>query len=181
MKMSKKTITDEDLKLMQGSVVLLHGVFEKTFFDMLKARGPAKVFVMEGRPSLHAAKVAITHLLKRGITPTIIADNMAGFLFYKNMVKEVWLAYETIHDRGSLCYIGSSILGVLAKKHEIPVYCYPGEKAEKGKNKLMGDEKEITTFNGVKIAPKGTKGYVPLFEHVPGHIFEERDGSGQNK
>ena len=179
--MIRKKIIDEDLKLMKGSVVLLHGVFEKTFFDMLKSREPEKVFVMEGRPSLQAAKVASSQLLKRGITPTIIADNMAGFLFYKNMVKEVWLAYETIHSRGALCYIGSSILGVLAKKHDIPVYCYPGEKAEKGKNKLMGGEKEITTFNGIKIAAKGTRGYVPLFEHVPGHSFEERDGSGENK
>ena len=181
MKMTKKNITDEDLKLMKGSVVLLHGVFEKSFFDMLESKEPEKVFVMEGRPSLEAAKVASSQLLKRGITPTIIADNMAGFIFNRKMVKEVWLAYETIHDRGALCYIGSSILGVLAKKYDVPVYCYPGEKAGKGKNKLMGDEKEITTFNGVKIAAKGTRGYVPLFEHVPGHSFEERDGSGESK
>lgn len=170
--MSKVTLTDKDVKEMRGSVVLLHGVFDKSFFDMLKEKTPQRVFVMEGRPDLEAAKASSSQLLKRGITPTIIADNMAGFLFYKEMVKEVWLAYEAVHEKGALCYIGASILGVLAKKHNIPVYCYSGDKAGKTK-KLFGQDKDIATFNGHRIAAKGTKAYVPLFEHVPGHCFEE--------
>jgi hypothetical protein len=88
---------------------------------------------------------------------------MAGFLFYRNLVKETWLSYYTSDGDGALCQIGGLILGVLGRKHKVPVYIYPNDQ----KLQLLGYSKDISYFNGVKVAPSGTKGYVPLAEWVP--------------
>ena len=148
---------------MKNDIVLLHGIFKSPFFDELKKCVSKDVFVLEGRPSLEASRTACRELLKRNIKPTIIADNMAGFLFKKNLVKEVWLSYQLKDDNGAVCTIGALILGVLAKKHGVPVYLYSAAK----KTKLLGKQAEIFSFNGVKVAPSKISGYVPLVEWLP--------------
>jgi len=148
------------MSIKKNSVVLLQGVFNTSIFDRLKKRRIKGVFVLEGRPGLEAAKQSCRELLKRKIKPTLIADNMAGFLFYKNLVREVWLSYQTRDQKGALCHIGGLILGVLGRKHKVPVNIYPNQK----KLQLLGRAKDLAYFNGVKIAPAGIKGYVPLAE-----------------
>ena len=147
----------------KNSIVLLQGVFVSAFFEELKKKNPANVFVMEGRPTLEAAQSSSVELLKRKITPTLISDNMAGFLFFKGLVKEVCVAYQMSDKDGALCDIGALILGVLAKKHNVPVYLYPSRK----QSSRMGKQKDIFYFNGKRVAPAGIRGYVPLMEWVP--------------
>lgn len=163
--MPKQRIEIEDLKNMEKSIILLHGVFAPAFFDELKKQSPEYVFILEGRPHLEAAKSSAQELLKRGMTPTIIADNMAGFLFYKDLVKEVCLSYVDTSKRGSLCFIGASILVLLARRHGVVVSLYPSGK--KVKKEMIALEKDLLFFNGVRVAPKKTKAYVPLLEWVP--------------
>lgn len=171
--MTRPKITNDDLKAMRNTVVVLHGCFERSFFDVLASREPQSVYVMEGRPSLDAAKSSSKELLARGIKPTIIADNMAGFLFYKQLVKEVYLACIDVSFRGALCHIGASILSCLAKKHGIPIYLYPSSVSSKRKQVLMDEESSIMSLGEQRVAPKGTKGYVPLMEWVPGKNCDE--------
>ena len=159
----------EDFKELKESVVLIYGEFERGFFSLFKERTAEKFFVMEGRPDLTAGKTSISGLAKAGIQPTLICDNMAGFLFARGMVKEVWLSYVEEGDRGALCLIGSSILGLLAKKHQVPVYCY----ASSAKKDVMAESSAITSFQGKKVAPKGVEAYVPLLEWVPGKCFDQ--------
>ena len=112
----------------KNSVILLQGVFKTSIFDLLKKRRDKEIFILEGRPGLEAAKHSCRELLKRQIKPTLIADNMAGFLFYKNLVKEAWLSYHTSDENGALCQIGGLILGVLGRKHKVPVFTYPNNQ-----------------------------------------------------
>ena len=157
------------LKGMEGSVILLQGVFDPAVFNLLPKSEGFEVFVMEGRPSLESAEATCRELLIRKIKPTLIADNMAGFLFYKNLVKEVWLSYQMADDQGALCQIGGLILGVLGKRHHVPVKLYPSSK----ESKLMGKQKDIFYFQGVKVAPANIKGYVPLMEWLPKEYITE--------
>jgi len=143
-------------------LLLIHGVGKKTFIDILMKEGIREVFVMEGRPHLEGAKVLCKALLKEKITPTLISDNMAGFLFYKNLVKEVWVGYQSVNGEKALCEIGSLMLGVLGKKHNIQVNLFPLVK----KRKELGKSEDITRFNSKRIAPLGVKGYVPLLENL---------------
>ena len=152
----------------------MQGVFEPSIFDLLKKRKGKKFFILEGRPGLEAARRSSREFLKRKIKPTLIADNMAGFLFYKNLVKEVWLSYQSIDKKGALCQIGGLILGVLGRQHKVPVNLYPsGQKLQ-----LLGHPKDIACFNGIKVAPVNIPGYVPLVEWVPkkyiGKIYGKR-------
>lgn len=180
---SQKTAGDLFLDDVQGSVVLLHGVFEPSVFDAVKSGNGMELFVMEGRPSLESAASTCRELLRRKIKPTLIADSMAGFLFYRNLVKEVWLAClpvpaspaggrqagQTADEQGALCPIGSLIVGVLAKRHNVPVYVYPASK----ESRLMGRQKDIFYFKGIKVAPQNIKGYVPLVEWLPKKYIAE--------
>ena len=184
LKKEHKTASDSFLKDAEGSVVLLHGVFESSVFDAVKSGNGTELFVMEGRPGLESAQTTCRELLRRKIKPTLIADNMAGFLFYRNLVKEVWLAClpvprsgtysarqagQTVDDQGALCPIGSLIVGVLAKRHNVPVYVYPASK----ESRLMGGQKDIFYFKGIKVAPQNVKGYVPLVEWLPKKYITE--------
>ena len=146
------------------SISLLQGVFESPFFDGLKKKKPRHVFLMEGRPGLEAARESSRQLLDRKITPTLIADNMAGFLFYNNWVKEVWVAYQVWDKDGAVCDIGALIVAVLAKKHKVPVRLWPAAH----RTRFMGRQKDLAYFKDKRIAPRGVKGYVPLVEWVPG-------------
>ncbi|OGX06933.1 MAG: hypothetical protein A2Z88_03955 [Omnitrophica WOR_2 bacterium GWA2_47_8] len=147
----------------EKSVVLVQGVVKGSLFDLLKKRKTTDIVVLEGRPNLEAARQSTKDLAKRKLIPTLIADNMAGVLFYKNLVKEVWLSYQLTDENGALCDIGGLILAVLGKRHNIPVYIYPSGR----KSKLLGVSGDILKFNGTRVAPAGVEGYVPLVEWVP--------------
>lgn len=149
--------------------ILLHGVFKDEFFDVLRKRKTKRVFVLEGRPYLRGAKFLCKELLKRKITPILIADNMAGFLFYKGLVKRVWMAYQDINKSVAFCPIGGLVLAVLGRRHKVPVNIFPSVIKEN----LMGMPKDIFNFNGLRVAAKGIKGYVPLIDEVPRKYITE--------
>lgn len=142
----------------------MHGLFDEKFFEDLSKRKFQEVFVLEGRPSLKSSRSICTQLLKHKIKPTIIADNMAGFLFYKNLIKEVCMSYQSFgKEDGALCLAGGLILSVLAKNHKVMVKVYPTIED----SLLIAKPKEVLHFNGERVAPRGVKGYAPLVEWVP--------------
>jgi methylthioribose-1-phosphate isomerase len=145
------------------SIYLLQGVFSTETLKKVKFAKGGHVFVCEGRPTLEGGRKTTQVLLKRGITPIIISDNMAGFLFFKGWVKEVIIACQYADDTGALCDIGSLILAVLAYKHKVPLKLLPAEH----RTRFLGDPGAILSFEGKRIAPRGTHSYVPLVEWVP--------------
>jgi len=145
------------------SVVLMQGVFDEAILKGLSANHLKDIFILEGRPNLEASKTSAKAFQRARMTPTVIADNMAGFLFYRNLVREVWLAYQYEDPTGALCDSGALILGVLGKKHKVPVKLFPG----KIKSKFMADQEDITSFLNKPITAKGVKGYAPLVEWLP--------------
>lgn len=151
------------------SITLLNGHFESEVFDELKDQKIKNVFVMEGRPTLKASQKSCKALLKNKIKPTLISDNMAGFLFASELVKEVWCAYYDVNEKGAVVDVGGIILGVLAKAHNVPVFLYPSDE----KMKVKGASKDLTSFLGKSVAPKGTKTYVPLVEFMPHKYISE--------
>ena len=149
------------------SIILLHGKLDQASLDELKSIQTENIFVLEGRPDLETSRYLAKELNKRKIKPTVITDNMAGFLFYKNLVREVWLAYQLLDPHGAMCRIGSLILAVLGKTHHVPVRLYPSQDDLR----LFGHSKELFQFNGQRVAPAKIKGYVPLVEWVPGEYL----------
>jgi methylthioribose-1-phosphate isomerase len=145
------------------SIYIFQGLFSAESLKKVKLSKLEHAFVCEGRPSLEAGRKTAGLLLKNGITPTMISDNMAGFLFFKGLVKEVVIACQYADKKGVICDMGALILAVLAKKHKIPLKLLPAEH----RHRFLGDPKDILSFEGQQIAPKGTHGYVPIVEWVP--------------
>ncbi len=156
----------QDYKL--KSICLFHGILSAESLKKVKLAQDDHAFVCEGRPSLEAGRRTSGIFLKKGITPTVISDNMAGFLFFKGLVKHVFIACQYADKKGALCDMGALILAVLAKKHKIPVRLLAAER----RHRFLGDPKDILSFEGQRIAPKGTHGYVPLVEWVPVKYFK---------
>ena len=145
------------------SICLFQGILSAESLKKVKLNKGEHAFVCEGRPSLEAGRKTSAILLKKGITPTVISDNMSGFLFFKGLVKQVFIACQYADKTGALCDTGSLILAVLAKRHKIPLTLLVAEH----RTRFLGDPKAILSFEGKMIAPKNTHGYVPLVEWVP--------------
>jgi methylthioribose-1-phosphate isomerase len=150
--------------------IVLQGGFAAEDFDRLKKKGIKEVFVLEGRPKLDAMQQTCDQLLRRRIKPVIISDNMAGFLFAKNMVKEVWASYQLADEKGAVCRIGSLVLAVLGKRHKVPVYLFKSDQ----RTKFMGKPEDLFYFRGERVAPSGVRAYVPLVEWVPKRYVSRR-------
>ena len=145
------------------SICLFQGVLSAESLKKVKIAKNNHAFICEGRPGLEAGRKTSGVLLRKGITPTLISDNMAGFLFFKGLVKQVFIACQYADKKGALCDMGALILAVLAKKHKVPIKLL----LAKHRTRFLGDPKDILSFEGQRIAPKGTHGYVPLVEWVP--------------
>jgi len=145
------------------SIILFQGILTAESLKKLKLSRDEHVFVSEGRPSLEAGRKVSAILLNMEITPTVISDNMAGFLFFKGLVKEVNIACQYADNKGALCDTGALILAVLAKKHRVPIKLLAAER----RTRFIGDPQTVLSFEGQRMAPKGTHGYVPLVEWVP--------------
>src|SRR5665213_287063 len=95
------------------SICLFQGVLNAESLKKIKLSKTDRAFVCEGRPSLEAGRKTSAVLLKKGIIPTVISDNMAGFLFFKGLVKEVIIACQYADKKGALCDMGALIVAVL--------------------------------------------------------------------
>jgi methylthioribose-1-phosphate isomerase len=151
-----------------GSIILFQGLLNAESLKKVKLLKNDPVFVCEGRPSLESGRTTLGLLSKKGVTPTVISDNMAGFLFFKGLVKKVYIACQYADPKGALCDTGAVILAVLAKRHKIPLELLPAEK----RHRFLGDPQAILSFEGKQMAPKGAKGYVPIVEWVPAKFLK---------
>src|SRR5271170_5406646 len=121
------------------SISLFQGLLSAESLKKVKMIKDHHAFVCEGRPSLEAGRKTSGILLKKGITPTMISDNMAGFLFFKGLVKEVVIACQYADKKGALCDMGALILAVLAKKHKVPLQLMAADQ----RHRFLGDPKDI--------------------------------------
>lgn len=144
------------------SAVLIHGIFDQTFFKNIKEQNIKSVFVMEARPDFKIAQAAIDGLKREGIKATLISDNMAGFLFKRDYLQSVHVSYSESEDDSVLCPIGALILAVLGKAHKVPVKAHQSSQ----KIKTMGTSDDITFFNNTRVAPPDVEAYVPLADWV---------------
>ncbi len=151
------------LEFKEKSIVLLQGVLTQGALAKIKHKGGVRIVICEGRPTLRAGEHNSRYFLDKRITPVIICDNMAGFLFYKSYVKEVVLACQYADRSGALCDSGALILAVLAQKHKVPVRLLDGEH----KKHFLGNPKDLLTIKGMASAPAKTLVYAPLVEWVP--------------
>lgn len=132
-------------------------------------------YASETRPYLQGARLTMWELLKDNIPATLITDNMAGYLMQQGTVDAVIVGADRIAANGDTANkIGTYALAVLCKYHGIPFYvAAPLSTIDlqtpngDGIPIEMRSAKEVTTLQGMAIAPSNAHALHPAFDVTP--------------
>lgn len=137
------------------------------------------VLVDETRPRLQGARLTSWELKQVGIPHTIIADSAAGHYMRRHGVEACLVGADRVAANGDTANkIGTYSLAVLAKEHRVPFYVVaPWSTIDMSLS--HGDlipieersPEEVTTIEGVRIAPEGVNAGNPAFDVTPNHYI----------
>jgi methylthioribose-1-phosphate isomerase len=81
------------------------------------------VIADETRPFLQGARLTAWEMIQEGIPVTLITDNMAGYMMSKGEIDAVIVGADRVAANGDVANkIGTYMVAVLAKRHDIPFY-----------------------------------------------------------
>ncbi len=121
------------------------------------------VIADETRPYLQGARLTAWELLQDDIPVTLITDSMSGHMMQKGKVHAVVVGSDRIAANGDVANkIGTYMVAVLAKQHNIPFYvaaplstvdlnCPTGEEIPIEERNI----REITHVRDIQLAPEG--------------------------
>jgi len=133
-------------------------------------------FVTETRPYLQGARLTAWELKQGGLEVTLITDSMAAYVMSLGKVNKVIVGADHLAQNGDIANkVGTYQLAVLARHFGIPFYvlCPPASQAKSGRDiKIeIRPDKEMLEYQGVRLAPKGVKGYYPAFDITPNKLI----------
>lgn len=136
------------------------------------------VIADETRPYLQGARLTAWELLQDNIPVTLITDSMSGHLMKKGRVQAVVVGSDRIAANGDVANkIGTYMVAVLAKQHNIPFYvaaplstvdlnCPTGEEIPIEERSI----REVTHVQDIQLAPEGISVNNYAFDVTP-HEF----------
>jgi methylthioribose-1-phosphate isomerase len=133
------------------------------------------VIADETRPFLQGLRLTAWELAKDDIPVTVITDNMAGSVMQSGKVNVVVVGADRIAGNGDTANkIGTYMVAVLARKHEIPFYVAAPistlDLTLKSGQEIpieQRDSKEVTHIRGQQMAPDGIEVSNPAFDVTP--------------
>jgi methylthioribose-1-phosphate isomerase len=137
------------------------------------------VFADETRPLLQGARLTAWELQQRGISCTLICDNMAAQVMKEGRVRLVIVGADRIAANGDTANkIGTYGVAVLAHAHGIPFYvAAPSSTFDlslpSGETIPIEqrDPREVTHGFGRQTAPDGIAVYNPAFDVTPARLI----------
>jgi methylthioribose-1-phosphate isomerase len=137
------------------------------------------VIADETRPFLQGARLTAWELNKDEIPVTLITDNMAGHVMKQGQVDAVVVGADRIAANGDTANkIGTYMVAVLARQHEIPFYVAApistidltlstGEEIPIEER----DTSEVTHIREQQLAPEGINVQNPAFDVTPNEFI----------
>jgi methylthioribose-1-phosphate isomerase len=133
------------------------------------------VVALETRPFLQGARLTAWELQHDGIPTTLITDNMAGHVLHSGRIGAVVVGADRIAANGDTANkIGTYSVAVLAKENGVPFYvAAPMSTVDlampSGEQIPIEQraESEVTSIQGVAIAPAGIRALNPAFDVTP--------------
>lgn len=133
------------------------------------------VFSCETRPFLQGARLTVFELMRAGIPVTLVTDNAVGSLMSQGRIDIAVVGADRIAANGDTANkIGTYMVAVLAKTHDIPFYVAaprstidPGLPDGNGIPIEQRDPMEVTHLCGKPIAPAGVNALNPAFDVTP--------------
>lgn len=137
------------------------------------------VIADETRPYLQGARLTAWELMKDQIPVTLITDNMAGYMMQQGKVQAVVVGADRIAANGDAANkIGTYMVAVLAKQHDIPFYVAAplstiDLNTPTGKEIPIEqrNEREITHLRENQLAPTGVAVSNPAFDVTPAEFI----------
>lgn len=156
-----------------------YGTAEGVMYAAKEAGKKFSVYACETRPLLQGARLTAWELMREKIDVTVICDNMAATLMQQGKVDIVFTGADRVASNGDAANkIGTYMLAVLAKHHNIPFYIVAPRstfdlKIKSGKQIPIEQRNplEVTHFAGIPTTPKGTKAYNPAFDVTPHELI----------
>ncbi|HEX3281807.1 MAG TPA: S-methyl-5-thioribose-1-phosphate isomerase [Pyrinomonadaceae bacterium] len=137
------------------------------------------VIADETRPFLQGLRLTAWELAKDDIPVTVITDNMAGSVMQSGKVNVVVVGADRIAGNGDTANkIGTYMVAVLARKHDIPFYVAAPistlDLTLKTGQEIpieQRDRKEVTHIGGQQLAPDGIDVSNPAFDVTPNELI----------
>ncbi|MDQ3800037.1 MAG: S-methyl-5-thioribose-1-phosphate isomerase [Acidobacteriota bacterium] len=136
------------------------------------------VFADETRPYLQGARLTAWELLQDDIPVTLITDNMSGHIMKQGKIHAVVVGSDRIAANGDVANkIGTYMVAVLAKRHNIPFYV-AAPLSTVDLNCPTGDQipieerstREISHVKDIQLAPEGIEISNPAFDVTPNEL-----------
>ena len=136
------------------------------------------VLANETRPFLQGARLTVWELMEDNIPVKLITDSMAGYFMQKKQVDVVVVGADRIAANGDVANkIGTYMVSVLAKTHNIPFYV-AAPISTLDLSLASGEEipieersaDEVTIINNKRMAPEGAVVAHPAFDVTPNHL-----------
>lgn len=133
-------------------------------------------FATETRPYFQGARLTAWELRNAGFKVTVIVDSAVAKVMQEGKINKVVVGADCCARNGDIANkIGTYNIALLAKKFNIPFYVLTPPVS---KYKTGGDipieirpEKELFEYAGIRIAPRGIKGYYPAFDVTPNELI----------
>jgi methylthioribose-1-phosphate isomerase len=177
-----KQAEEASLLIDNGNVVLTHcnvsGLLPLIGDLCRKKNKKISFFATETRPYLQGSRLTAWELKQAGYDVTIIADNMAAQVMAEGKVNKVIVGADHLAQNGDIANkIGTYQLAIVAKYFNIPFYvlCPPQSQAKTGEDiKIeIRPDKELLEYQGIRLAPRGVKGYYPAFDITPRNLITQ--------
>jgi methylthioribose-1-phosphate isomerase len=137
------------------------------------------VIADETRPFLQGARLTAWELAKDQIPVTLITDNMAGHVMKQGKVDAVVVGADRIAANGDTANkIGTYMVAVLAREHDIPFYVAAPistlDLTLKSGDEIPIEERaarEVTHMRDLQLAPDGIEVQNPAFDVTPNKLI----------
>ena len=155
-----------------------HGTALGVFRSAIEAGKKISVIADETRPFLQGARLTASEMVQENIPVTLISDNMSGHLMSHGEIDAIVVGTDRVASNGDVANkIGTYMVAVLAKRHNIPFYvACPlstiDRSIESGKDIPIEERptEEVTGYRDCQWAAKGVEVRNPAFDVTPAEL-----------
>jgi len=155
-----------------------HGTALGVVRSAVEAGKKVSVIADETRPFLQGARLTAWEMVQENIPVTLISDNMSGHLMSHGEVDAIVVGTDRVASNGDVANkIGTYMVAVLAKRHNIPFYvACPLSTIDlsiSSGNEIPIEERpieEVTGYRDFQWAAKGISVRNPAFDVTPADL-----------
>ena len=155
-----------------------HGTALGIFRSAVESGKRISVYADETRPFLQGARLTAWEMVQENIPVTLITDNMSGYLMSRGEIDAVVVGTDRVAANGDVANkIGTYMVAVLAKRHNIPFYvACPLSTIDLSLatgNGIPIEERpaeEVKGFRNCHWAPEGVAIRNPAFDVTPAEL-----------